>query len=231
MSSTTLYRLSGISLFIGSLLTFIGTLPDTFNPGSISTLHVLGSVVNLIGIMLIVLGVPGMYARQAERAGILGLIGSILTVFFVLMAGYAGNIVSAFIAPFLAAHSLQQTQAPIGLVLFAFIIGSLLGMLGGILLGFATMRAAILPRWAGAFTHRPGSAPFRRQFLAIWKNRQQHRCLAFSERVSLAWCGSLVKAADSDTGTFDAYCNQNLSETRFQAPHVWSLEASSSGNP
>jgi hypothetical protein len=190
MSSTTLYRLSGISLLIGSLLTFIGTLPDTFNPGSISTLHVLGSVVNLIGIMLIVLGVPGMYARQAERAGILGLIGSILTVFFVLMAGYAGNIVSAFIAPFLAAHSLQQTQAPIGLVLFAFIIGSLLGMLGGILLGFATMRAAILPRWAGALLIAGGVLLFGGNFLPFGRTVSSIGVLLFLS--GLAWLGAAV---------------------------------------
>jgi len=148
MSSTTLYRLSGISLLIGSVLTFIGTIPDTVSPDSISTFNVLGSVLSLIGIMLIVLGVPGMYARQAERAGILGLIGSILTVFFVLMAGYTGNILSAFVNPFLAAHSLLHAPSPIGIFIF-FIVGSLLGLVGGTLLGIATIRAAILPRWAG----------------------------------------------------------------------------------
>lgn len=148
MSSTTLSRLSGISLFVGSLLTIGGSIPNLVTPDAFNTLTVFGSVVNLIGITLIVLGLPGMYLAQAKRAGTLGLIGFILTLCFLLMAGYVGNIIPAFLNPFLADHALLHTPPPVGLGIF-LLVGVLLGVVGGILLGVATIRAALLARWAG----------------------------------------------------------------------------------
>jgi hypothetical protein len=150
MSSTTLYRLSGISLLIGSLLTALGVIPIFFigdAPGS--TIAASIALLRVLGGMLIVLGLPGMYLRQAERAGLLGLVGFLLTSFYILILGVAGDTINAFVMPFLAsqAPALLKGSLPSGLIAF-FIVGGLLGFVGGILLGIATLRAAVLARWA-----------------------------------------------------------------------------------
>ena len=150
MSSTTLYRLSGMSLFIGSLLTTLGVIPIFFigdAPGS--TLAASIALLRVFGGMLIVLGLPGMYARQAQRAGLLGLIGLLLTFFYILILGVAGDTINAFVMPFLAsqAPALLKGSLPSGLEAF-FIAGQLLALVGGILLGIATLRAAIFSRGA-----------------------------------------------------------------------------------
>lgn len=149
MSSTTLYRLSGISLLIGSLLLIIGDIPGFFaGDNQVSTISTISSLIRLIGAMLIALGLPGMYTRQAGRIGILGLIGFTCTFFFVLI-GMASEVILAFVFPFIAAHGLLNSgPPPVGLLVF-FSVGDLLALVGGILLGLAIMRAAVLPRWAG----------------------------------------------------------------------------------
>jgi hypothetical protein len=150
MSSTTLYRLSGISLLIGSLLTISGFIPDLIvEHSSGSAIAAATALLRLIGLMLVVLGLPGMYAKQAEQVGILGLLGFIVTLFSLLM-GMAQQPVFAFINPFLATHApaLLNGRPPQGLLIF-FTVGGLLGLVGATMLGIAIMRAAILPRWAG----------------------------------------------------------------------------------
>jgi hypothetical protein len=149
MSSTTLYRLSGISLLIGSLLLIIGDIPDFFSGNDqASAIAVSSALIRLIGAMLIALGLPGMYAIFAGRAGVLGLIGFTCTFFFILI-GMASETILAFVFPFLAAHKLLGGgPPPLGLLIF-YSLGDLLALVGGILLGLAIIRAVIPPRWAG----------------------------------------------------------------------------------
>ena len=153
MSSTTLNRLRGISLLIGSLLVIIGDIPGFFagndQASTIAVTTALIRLIRLIGAMLIVLGLSGVYARFAGQAGILGLIGFICTIFFILI-GMASEAIIAFVFPLLAAHGLLHGgSAPRSLLIF-YSIDDLLGLVGGLLLGIAVMRTSILPRWAGA---------------------------------------------------------------------------------
>lgn len=151
MSSTSLYRLSGICLLIGSLLVTLGVIPIFFiGDDSTSTIAATGALLRVLGGMLIVVGLPGMYSRQAQRAGLLGLIGFLLTLFYILILGVAGDTINAFVVPFIAsaAPSLLKGSLPSGLETF-FFVGGLLGLVGGILLGIATLRTSVLPRWAG----------------------------------------------------------------------------------
>lgn len=151
MSSTILYRLSGISLLIGSLLVALGVIPIFFIGDSpTSTMAAPAALLRVLGGMLIVLGLPGMYVRQAERAGFLGLIGYLLTLLYILILGVAGDTINAFVLPFLAsaAPALLKGSLPSGLETF-FIIGQLLAFVGGTLLGIATLRAGVFSRWAG----------------------------------------------------------------------------------
>jgi len=150
MSSATLYRLSGISLCVGSLLVIIGIIPGLFSGNDqTSAIAVSGSLVRLIGAMLVALGLPGVYARQAKRSGILGLIGYICTFFWILMA-MAFEPIIAFVLPFLAvkAPAVVHGSLPPGLFLFLIVDGLML-LVGGILLGIATLRAGISPRLVG----------------------------------------------------------------------------------
>jgi hypothetical protein len=151
MSSATLYRLSGISLLIGSLLAALAVIPVFFiGDDSTSTIAATAALFRVLGEMLIVVGLPGMYSRQAQRVGLLGLIGFLLTLFYILILGVAGDTINAFVVPFIAsaAPSLLKGSLPSGLGNFYF-VGSLFGLVGGILLGIATLRAVVLPRWAG----------------------------------------------------------------------------------
>jgi hypothetical protein len=149
MSSTTLYRLSGISVLIGSLLLIIGDIPGFFSGNDqASTIFTISSLVRLIGAMLIALGLPGMYARFAERTGVLGLIGFTCTFFFILV-GMASETIVAFIFPVLVAHGLLNGgPPPLGLLIIS-LADALLALVGGTLLGIAIIRAAVLSRWVG----------------------------------------------------------------------------------
>ncbi len=156
MSSTTSYRLSGIALLIGSLLSIIYYLSQTFLNGNdlktlTSPLELTSSVIGFIGSLLLLLGLPGMYARQAQRAGILGLLGFLFVWYVTLYQGVIIPFTSVTIISQITAHiappslALATTPPP---AWTPFFIVSLLGqILGILLLAIATLRARVFPRW------------------------------------------------------------------------------------
>src|SRR5258708_3256072 len=106
MSSRTLYRLSGLALVIGTILSIIYQVSQAFINGNDLTslagsLAVISSLVGFIGSVLIVVGLPGMYSRQAGRAGLLGLIGFLLVWYVVLYEGVLIPFTSVTIVPLL----------------------------------------------------------------------------------------------------------------------------------
>lgn len=168
MSSRTLYRLSGGTLIAGSLLILLGSIVGAILfPGHSSTpAQVLGSswplvmLMTLIGSLLFVIGLPGMYLRQAERAGALGLIGFILIFFDLLLQGAVFSSVQIVVLPLLAQKA-PQLLGGNGLPFSAFLIllvSGLMQIIGGILLGIATMRAHVFPRWTGVLLLASGIA-------------------------------------------------------------------------
>ena len=156
MSSTTLYRLSGIALLTGAVLSAIGYFLSVFVPGNnlqslISPLSLIFSLVTILGSMLVLLGLPGMYIRQAGRAGILGLLGFLLLSYVTLFQGIMIPFTSVTFIPLLAAHQvapqLMTTPPP---TWTPFSIVSMVGqVLGILLLAIATLRARVFPRWIG----------------------------------------------------------------------------------
>jgi len=159
MSSTTLYRLSGGTLIVGSLLILINTILNAaLFPGHSSTPQqvvslpwVLVTLTALIGSLLFVIGLPGMYLRQAGQTGTLGLVGFILLFFGILLQGAVFSTVQVIILPFLAQKAPQLVGGN-SLPLSAFlllIVSGLMYIIGAILLGIATMRSHVFPRWAG----------------------------------------------------------------------------------
>lgn len=151
MSSTTLYRLSGISLLIGGLLAALAAVPVFFTGEDPSSpIAATAALLRIIGDVLIVVGLPGVYSRQAQRAGLLGLLGFLFTLIYILIQGVIGDAVEALILPFLAsaAPSVVKGPPPQGLV-FLFLVGGLLGLVGSVSLGVTALRATVFTRWVG----------------------------------------------------------------------------------
>jgi hypothetical protein len=155
MSSATLYRASGLALIVGAVLGIIGNvLSSVLYPGNnpqqyTTTMWLVTGLVFLIGTLLLVVGLPGIAARQASRAGWVGFVGFILTwlgAFFEASLFVMAILVLPWLAQ--AAPKLAASNGPSSFFV-AFLVASILLTLGGILLGIATMRARILPRWAG----------------------------------------------------------------------------------
>jgi hypothetical protein len=144
MSSTTLYRLSGIVLLLGGVFASIGALLEAPSaPGN--SLWISGAWFSLGGSLLILLGWPGLYIRQADKAGRLGLLGFVLSFVALLVLGIGFGTIDTFVSQVLAAEG--SMPALLGFELF----GGLLLVLGPLLFGIATLRARVFPRWVGIF--------------------------------------------------------------------------------
>jgi hypothetical protein len=157
MSSSRLIRWSGLALLVAGLLLAIPVLlhPNDADPRAplqavwvpIHTLFICGAVLMLFGLI-------GLYVSQKERAGALGFAGFILSFIGNTLIVFVLGL-EAFVIPALAADPLGQALlapagplfgGPLGL---ALLIMAASFALGTILLGIATFRADVLPRWAG----------------------------------------------------------------------------------
>jgi hypothetical protein len=159
MSSATLYRWSGGTLIVSSLLLIIEViLSNVMCPGhnctpqqEMSLPWLLVVLTWLIGSLLFVIGSPGMYLRQAGRAGALGFVGFILLFFAVLLGEAAFSLLQIIVLPYLAQKApllIGPNGGPPALFVL-FIVAPLMLSIGAILLGIATMRARVFPRWTG----------------------------------------------------------------------------------
>ena len=156
MSPSTLFRSSGVALLLGSLLGLAWTLMSALilpitNPDQYANLpFLLTSLVMLFASMAIIAGLVGMYARQAIQVGWLGFAGFVLIFFGMLVVGVGFGLISATVIPWLTTHAPNLLAGELPPVLNVFIIVAILMVVvGTIPLGVATMRAGILPRWAG----------------------------------------------------------------------------------
>lgn len=108
------------------------------------------------------LGLTGLYARQANEAGWLGLAGYLLfSLFYALTLPFV--FAQAFILPLLATTAPAFVESWLGIInpespvemnlgvlpVLYWLAGFAGYMLGGLLFGIATLRAGVLPRWAG----------------------------------------------------------------------------------
>lgn len=155
MSTSTLFRLSGGILVVGSLFAIVGFLlhPSGNNPANYLTpIWFSANLLLLVGALLVSLGLPGMYVRQAERAGKLGLIGFTLTFFVGLLFNVASGAIETFMFPALAADASTSSllsgpmPGPYGKLI---LVALLLELVGPLLLGIATLRAKVFPGWTG----------------------------------------------------------------------------------
>jgi len=156
MSSSTLYRLSGLALLLGAVLGGIGQILGNIlfsSDGSLQSTNPLGwglFLVFNIGSLLLLAGMPGICVRQASRAGWPGFVGFALTFLGMFMLT-SSSFTNLLIVPWLAQVAPQviaHGDGPPALFVF-FLMGHLLFAVGGILLGIAMLRARILPGFAG----------------------------------------------------------------------------------
>jgi hypothetical protein len=164
MKTTTsnLIRWAGLSAMVGGFL-FVAIQP--IHPPEIlsSVTTSTWSLVHYVGVamcFLILLGITGIFARQAEESGWLGLAGFLVFgLMWALTAAF--QFAEAFILPLLATDapkfvvgflgitSGSPSEVSLGILPTVYSLTSVLYLLGGVLLGIATFRARVLPRWAG----------------------------------------------------------------------------------
>jgi hypothetical protein len=147
--------------------------------------------------LLFLVGITGIYARQAERARWLGLAGfALLVLSWWLQTGFV--FVDAFVLPVLSTAAPGFVDSFLGIVNPASPAGIDIGgmpvaygvigisyMLGGLLFGIATVRAAVLPRTpalllAAAATLTP---------LAALLPHEIQRYAAIPVALAIAWLG------------------------------------------
>jgi hypothetical protein len=158
MSSTQLFRVSGISLLLSALLRLIDALltffvnlsltasPDTFQSPLWSTYYSL----SFTSVALILIGLPAFYLRlrgqRGDRWGFFGLLFILVGTF--LLLGMAGYFVS--VLPVVASKAPQILTAIFesGFAIFP-LGGTLFLTIGTILLGIAVLRAKVFPALVG----------------------------------------------------------------------------------
>lgn len=159
MATQKLIRWSAIAWLLSALT---GIISIVLVPSDYAENAILGSLwtpihaVLAISYMLFLFGLTGFYLVQADKAGRLGSIGFVLTFFGALMLT-AQVVVATWILPVIAmqpdapktAFEMFDLAGPLpafSLVIFAAYVPAGIGL---ILMGIATMRAGVLPRWAG----------------------------------------------------------------------------------
>ena len=150
MSSDTLSRASGLALLLGAVLFIAGSILS-FAGAPLTPLWLVATGVYISGMVLLLLGLPGIVARQAPRAGWLGFAGFLLTFlgWFLLTGFYmVDDLIMSPWLDALAPHVYAQWFVNPAVAVSIHVVNSLLGG-GGVLLGIATMRAGVFPRWAG----------------------------------------------------------------------------------
>lgn len=147
MTTQSLYRLTAVTIMTAATLAAVG-FPMVQPPPNVT---VTANVLMLGFGVLLLAGLPGVYLRQREPAGVLALVGAaVLFVSTVVLMGF--NFAGAVIVPVMAdgAPGLLQTfpDGPWTRALPVNIAGHIGFAVGWLLLGVATYRARVLPRWA-----------------------------------------------------------------------------------
>lgn len=145
------------------------------------------------------IGVIGIYTKQVEETGWLGLIGFIIfNLFWLVSMIFSFN--EAFVLPLLTNNAPQFVEGILGLFggnksevnlgIFTVLapIAGVLYMLGGLLLGIATFRAGVLPRWAGALLSFAAVVTLAAAIIP----HPFDRILAVPMGVALIWLGYVV---------------------------------------
>ena len=160
ITSQGLIRWSGLAAIAAGLI-FVGIQP--IHPPDEVTSVTTGVWTIIIGLkfamcLFFLVGFTGIYARQAERAGWLGLAGfSLLIVSFFLQTGFVftelfvlppvAPTLPGFVESALGVANGHPGVMDIGAFVPTYTVLGVCYLLGGLVFGIATVRAAVLPRW------------------------------------------------------------------------------------
>lgn len=151
MSLTPLIRWGGYMVALAGLLLLVSVLPIPFETGDFRDADLTFSerfttATFLCGAIFLTLGLPGIYLVQAKEVGRFG-----LGAYFTALAGSALMIASdwsdVFVHPALVQFPAFQEQAPPEMMT-GFVVNYAFYTIGWLLLGIASLRARVLPRWA-----------------------------------------------------------------------------------
>lgn len=161
--STKLIRWTGLAAMVaGAIFAGIQPIhpPDVLLSVTTSVWAIITSLKTVMCILFL-FGIAGIYARQVEESGWLGLVGYLMfTISWTLQTAFVFS--EAFILPVLATTAPQFIESYLGIVnghpgnMDLGVLPAIYGLvgifylLGGLLLGIATYRARILPRWMAA---------------------------------------------------------------------------------
>ena len=198
ITTPTLLRLAGLSALVAGICYVLVGIFHPANAASSVTMtrwaivHFIACAMCFFGL----LGITGLYARQAKQVGWIGLIGYVLfSLCLVLIMGF--SFIEAFILPRLATTDPQFLVGWMGMLVgptSKVYLGALpalwtltapIYILGGVLFGFATFRAGILPRWAGALL---AIGTLLAPVAALLPNASQPKT-AIPVGLALAWLG------------------------------------------
>jgi hypothetical protein len=163
VTTAKLTRVAGLSAAAAGLLFIIAQPihpPDDVAQVASGTWRVVHSMTLTMSVLGLV-GITGLYLRQARDVKVLGLIGyALFASFYLISIGF--QFFEAFILPSVATEAPRLAESFLGIVSGAggpvelpalqtiWAVTSVAYLAGGLLLGIAFFRAAILPRPAGA---------------------------------------------------------------------------------
>lgn len=140
MKTQTLIQWSGLLVIIAAVLLVLFELLRRVN------LFLLAQTSSLLGLMLFVLAVMGVYAAQHKQSGGLGFGAFVLSVLGAMLVSTSNLISIAGERGVVGAQAVldfYSSTVPLSII-------AILCFLGGLfLLRLVTMRAGVLPRWAG----------------------------------------------------------------------------------
>lgn len=162
MPAAMLSRLAGLAAIVaGTSYIVVGMFHPLNVLASVTTptweiVHIFSLAMCFFGL----LGIVGLYVRQAEKSGWLGLAGFILlSLWLALVLGFSfaetfilpqlATQLPAYVAGFLGMFTGAASEINFGILPTLWTLSGPLYMLGGLLFGIATIRARVLPRWAG----------------------------------------------------------------------------------
>ena len=143
MSAATLYRLSGIALLVGGVITALGALVQTFLAEDVANpLWIPVAACLFGGTLLMQMGFPAVYLRQMKRAGALGLFGFVFLFCGLAQFGIGFRFFDLVILPWFGKSA--DLNPPLSFILYSLSAIVLL-FLGALLFGIAQLRAGVRP--------------------------------------------------------------------------------------
>lgn len=153
MSTQRFFRLSGLAVVVGGVVSIVCQLVGSFYNGNTTSyaaqpIYITSEFVLAAATILLLLGLPGMYASQARGFGVVGLVGMALLFVAGVMLGVFSNLEDAMVTPWLAAQAPSLANGFGPPPFFAFYnVQELAFVSGSVLLAIPLLRRRVSPGW------------------------------------------------------------------------------------